>query len=69
MLPVPVEVVCGVGAGDAFGDGLCHGLLLGWDLERTMLFANAAGAFVASKLACADAMPTPDEVEAVLQRA
>ena len=67
--PVPVEVVCGVGAGDAFGGGLCHGLLLGWELGRTMLFANAAGAIVASRLACADAMPTADEVEVLLQRA
>jgi len=67
--PVPVEVVCGVGAGDAFGGALCHGLLLGWELGRTMLFANAAGAIVASRLACADAMPAIDEVEALLQRA
>lgn len=67
--PVPIEVVCGVGAGDAFGGGLCHGLLLGWELGRTMLFANAAGAIVASRLACADAMPTAGEVEALLQRA
>ena len=58
-----------MGAGDAFGGGLCHGLLLGWGLERTMLFANAAGAIVASRLACADAMPTSGEVEALLQRA
>jgi 5-dehydro-2-deoxygluconokinase len=64
--PVPVEVVCGVGAGDAFGGALCHGLLSGWPLERTMLFANAAGAIVASRLACADAMPTGAEVEALL---
>jgi 5-dehydro-2-deoxygluconokinase len=67
--PVPVEVVCGVGAGDAFGGALCHGLLSGWPLERTMLFANAAGAIVASRLACADAMPAAGEVEALLQRA
>jgi 5-dehydro-2-deoxygluconokinase len=67
--PVPVEVVCGVGAGDAFGGALCHGLLGGWPLERTMLFANAAGAIVASRLACADAMPAAAEVEALLQRA
>ena len=66
---VPVEVVCGVGAGDAFGGALCHGLLLGWELGRTMLFANAAGAIVASRLACADAMPSSEEVEALLQRA
>jgi 5-dehydro-2-deoxygluconokinase len=60
--PVAVEVVNGLGAGDAFGGALCHGLLAGWDLERMMRFCNAAGAIVASRLACADAMPTEDEV-------
>jgi 5-dehydro-2-deoxygluconokinase len=64
--PVPVEVVNGLGAGDAFGGALCHGLLAGWELERVMRFANAAGALVASRLACADAMPTEDEVEALI---
>jgi 5-dehydro-2-deoxygluconokinase len=64
--PVPVEVVNGLGAGDAFGGALCHGLLAGWDLERTMRFCNAAGALVASRLACADAMPSEDEVDALL---
>jgi 5-dehydro-2-deoxygluconokinase len=67
--PVPVEVVNGLGAGDAFGGALCHGLLAGWELERVMRFANAAGAFVAGQLACADAMPTADEVTALLMRA
>jgi 5-dehydro-2-deoxygluconokinase len=67
--PVPVEVVNGLGAGDAFGGALCHGLLSGWDLERVMRFANAAGSIVAGRLACADAMPTTDEVEAVLEEA
>jgi 5-dehydro-2-deoxygluconokinase len=65
--PVPVEVVNGLGAGDAFGGALCHALLLDWPLERAMRFANAAGAIVASRLACADAMPTEDEVEALLE--
>ena len=64
--PVPVEVVNGLGAGDAFGGALCHGLLAGWDLERIMRYANAAGAIVASRLACSSAMPTPREVEARL---
>ncbi|GAA2151696.1 5-dehydro-2-deoxygluconokinase [Actinomadura napierensis] len=64
--PVPVEVVNGLGAGDAFGGALCHGLLAGWDLPRTIAFANAAGAVVASRLACAAAMPEYGEVEALL---
>jgi 5-dehydro-2-deoxygluconokinase len=67
--PVPVEVVNGLGAGDAFGGALCHGLLAGWELERVMRFCNAAGALVASRLACADAMPDEDEVEGLLQEA
>ncbi|NEA64761.1 5-dehydro-2-deoxygluconokinase [Streptomyces sp. SID12488] len=64
--PVPVEVVNGLGAGDAFGGALCHGLLSGWELERTMRYANAAGALVASRLACSSAMPTGSEVDDLL---
>jgi len=63
--PVEVEVVNGLGAGDAFGGALCHALLAGWPLARALAFANAAGALVASRLGCADAMPTEDEVEAL----
>ncbi|OIK00976.1 5-dehydro-2-deoxygluconokinase [Streptomyces sp. MUSC 14] len=61
--PVPVDVVNGLGAGGAFGGALCHGLLSGWDTGRTIAFANAAGAIVAGRLACSDAMPTETEVE------
>jgi 5-dehydro-2-deoxygluconokinase len=64
--PVPVQVVNGLGAGDAFGGALCHGLLAGWDTGRVMRFANAAGAIVASRIACSDAMPTADEVNALM---
>ncbi|MHB9857708.1 5-dehydro-2-deoxygluconokinase [Streptomyces sp. YIM S03343] len=67
--PMPVDVVNGLGAGDAFGGSLCHGLLSGWDLERIMRYANAAGAIVASRLACSSAMPTRGEVDALLARA
>jgi 5-dehydro-2-deoxygluconokinase len=65
--PVEVEVVNGIGAGDAFGGALCHGLLAGWGIERVLQYANAAGAIVASRLACADAMPTADEVDALIE--
>lgn len=64
--PVPVEVVNGLGAGDAFGGALCHGLLSGWELERIMRYANAAGAIVAARLACSTAMPYAAEVDRVL---
>jgi 5-dehydro-2-deoxygluconokinase len=67
--PVPVEVLNGLGAGDAFGGALCHSLLSGWDLETAMRFCNAAGALVATRLACADDMPTESEVRALLREA
>jgi 5-dehydro-2-deoxygluconokinase len=66
---VRIEVVNGLGAGDAFGGALVHGLLSSWDLQRVLSFASAAGAIVASRLACADAMPTVDEVDALIGRA
>ncbi|BDZ40366.1 5-dehydro-2-deoxygluconokinase [Microbacterium suwonense] len=62
-----VDVVNGLGAGDAFGGALCHGLLEGWSLERTVAFANAAGALVASRRECSTAMPDAVEVNALLQ--
>jgi len=65
---VKIPVLNGLGAGDAFGGALCHGLLTGWPLARTLGAANAAGAIVASRLACADAMPTLSEIEALLAR-
>ncbi|WP_149823034.1 5-dehydro-2-deoxygluconokinase [Streptomyces tailanensis] len=65
--PVAVDVVNGLGAGDAFGGALCHGLLSGWETRRTVAFANAAGAIVAGRLSCSDAMPTQAEVEEKLR--
>jgi 5-dehydro-2-deoxygluconokinase len=67
--PVPVEVVNGLGAGDAFGGAFCHGLLAGWDLVDAVRYANAAGAIVAAQLACSDAMPTNEEIEKSLEGA
>lgn len=66
--PLPVKVVNGLGAGDAFGGALCHGVLADWPLADTVRFASAAGAIVASRLACSEAMPTTSEVEDILRR-
>ncbi|MGP4057714.1 5-dehydro-2-deoxygluconokinase [Mycobacterium sp. 4D054] len=60
--PNQVDVVNGLGAGDAFGGSLCHGLLHNWSLEKTLRYANAAGAIVAGRLECSTAMPTAAEV-------
>jgi 5-dehydro-2-deoxygluconokinase len=65
--PIRVEVVNGLGAGDAFGGALCHRLLAGDDPAVAVRFANAAGAHVVAALACADAMPTEAEVLELLE--
>jgi 5-dehydro-2-deoxygluconokinase len=67
--PIRVEVVNGLGAGDAFGGALCHRLLAGDDPAAAVRFANAAGAHVVARLACADAMPTEAEVLELLEAA
>jgi 5-dehydro-2-deoxygluconokinase len=64
-----VDVINGLGSGDGFGGALCHGLLEGWSLDRTLRFANAAGGIVATRFECSTAMPTTAEVEAVLEEA
>lgn len=63
VAPIPVDVRCGSGAGDAFGGVLATGLVRGWSLATTGRLANAAGALVTSRLTCADAMPTLPELE------
>lgn len=65
----PHFVVNGLGSGDAFGGALCHGLVQGWGLERILKFANVAGAIVATRLECSTAMPTAEEIDAVLNGA
>lgn len=68
VTPFPVDVVCGLGAGDAFGGAFCHGLLSGWPVEDCVRYGNAAGAIVAGRLLCADDMPYVDEVDDFLAR-
>ena len=65
--PPHIRVLCGLGAGDAFGGALCHGLLGGWPHEQTVAFANAAGGIVASRLLCSQAMPYEHEVRELLE--
>lgn len=65
--PVPVETANGLGAGDSFGGAFTHGILSGWPLQQVLDFANAAGAIVASQIACSEAMPREAEVKALLE--
>ena len=66
IAPARIQVLCGLGAGDAFGGALAHGLLNGWPPERAVAFANAAGGLVAARLLCSQAMPYEHEVLALL---
>jgi 5-dehydro-2-deoxygluconokinase len=62
----PVEVVNGLGAGDAFAAAVGRGLLDGLSLVESVRRGTVAGALVAAQLACSEAMPTLDELEAAL---
>jgi len=63
-----IKVRCGLGAGDAFGAGIVHGILSNWSPEDSVRFANAAGAYVAGELMCSDAMPTESQVRELMAR-
>jgi sugar/nucleoside kinase (ribokinase family) len=57
-----VDVVDGSGAGDAFAAGLIVGILEGWPLERSLLFASEVGALACTALGCTDGIPDRDLV-------
>jgi len=63
-----VSVLNTVGAGDAFASGYVYGARQGWDDEACLRFANACGALVVTRHGCADAMPTVDEVMALMNQ-
>jgi 5-dehydro-2-deoxygluconokinase len=62
----PVKVVNGLGAGDAFAVALGQGLLRELPLAEAVRRGTVAGAIVASRLACSEAMPRTEELEAAL---
>jgi 5-dehydro-2-deoxygluconokinase len=64
--PMPVDVVNGLGAGDAFLAAFTAGLLEGLDPVAAARRGSGAGALVATRLACSDAMPTRPELEEFL---
>ena len=57
-----IEVMNVLGAGDAFAAGLMTGFLRGQNFAEAAKLANACGAIVVSRHACAPAMPTPAEL-------
>ena len=64
---VQVEVLNVLGAGDAFLSGFLSGWLRGEDYDACCRYANACGALVVSRHACAPAMPTPAELAYFLE--
>jgi 5-dehydro-2-deoxygluconokinase len=62
----PVEVVNGLGAGDAFAAALGQSLLRGSSLVEAVRRGTVAGALVAAQLACSEAMPRLEELEGAL---
>ncbi|MBN1345916.1 MAG: 5-dehydro-2-deoxygluconokinase [Phycisphaerae bacterium] len=59
--PFGVEVCNILGAGDGYASGLIYGLLKGWDWRRSLRMANAVGAILVTRQACANAMPFEQE--------
>ena len=62
----PVDVVNGLGAGDAFVAAFVQSLHANLPLEEAVRRGSVAGAIVASQLACSEAMPRLEELEAEL---
>jgi 5-dehydro-2-deoxygluconokinase len=61
-----VEVVNGLGAGDAFAAAVGYAIVRGRGLAEGVRLGNIAGGIVASRVACSEAMPKLDELEAAL---
>jgi 5-dehydro-2-deoxygluconokinase len=62
----PVEVMNGLGAGDAFAAAVGQSLLAGLPLVEAVRRGTVAGGIVASRLACSEAMPRSEELKAAL---
>jgi len=59
-------IVDTTGAGDIFHGGLIYGILEGWDLERSIRFANAAAALSTRRLSGRMGIPTRPEIDRLL---
>ena len=62
-----VETIDTTGAGDAFNAGFSAGYLEGWDLKRSVDFANAAAALKTMKCGARNGLPRIGELEAFTQ--
>jgi 5-dehydro-2-deoxygluconokinase len=63
---IPVDVVNGLGAGDAFAAALGYAIVRGLGLREGVRLGNLAGAHVAQRVPCSEAMPRLDELASVV---
>ena len=66
--PAP-KVVSTNGAGDGFAAAFLHGMLRGYDVPKCGLYGSIAGAIVVSRVGCSEAMPSLQEIEALVASA
>lgn len=57
------EVVDTTGAGDTFNGALAYGIVEGFDLQKVVKFANAAGSLSVEKFGAQGGMPSREQVE------
>ncbi|KIL40901.1 5-dehydro-2-deoxygluconokinase [Gordoniibacillus kamchatkensis] len=62
----PANVVKTFGAGDSFAGAFIYGLFQGWSVDRCQQFGSASASIVVSSHSCSDAMPTVEQIEAVI---
>ena len=62
---VPVHVVDGTGAGDAFAGGVIYGRLAGWPLVDAARLANAAGALATTAVGATEGLLDLDQTMAL----
>lgn len=57
-----VKVIDTLGAGDIFRGAFAFGILNGWDIERTVIFANLVAGLQCTRLGNGSAIPTKEEI-------
>ncbi|HCJ4363985.1 TPA: 5-dehydro-2-deoxygluconokinase, partial [Listeria innocua] len=57
------------GAGDSYASAFLYGLFSGENIETALKFGSAAASIVVSKHSSSDAMPTADEIKALIANA
>ncbi|WP_282940033.1 5-dehydro-2-deoxygluconokinase [Paenibacillus sp. RC67] len=64
----PANVVKTFGAGDSFAGAFIYGMMNGWDIAKCQQFGAASASIVVSSHSCSDAMPTAEEIQAVINK-